>query len=450
MASDPALFPKTSEDDWRRLAGAAAADTAVADDDIPIAPIYARNANAQPLSASPGWRIIQRLTAADANGAVREVAAASAGGADGVEIVFDTSVHPLKSRLPVAAAKRLATAIGETHTRHLNVRIDAGAATAAVAPAFAEAMRGGGSLVLAYDPIVGFAACTDAGALKQESSVSVAQAIAAAARVANADTVAIADGRLWHAAGASEVQELAAVLASLVAYLRASDLDPAELFPRLAVSLAADTALFPTLAKFRAMRLLVARLAELVGAAALLPIHAETAWRTTTRSEPRMNVLRGTIATLAAITGGADSLTVLPFDAAHDPTEDSRRLAANTQLIATAEAQLGRVADPGAGSGAIEALTAAFAAKAWAEFQAIEAEGGLAAAAGLRRVTTAVARTRMARAGRVVSGEMPLVGVNLHVAAGPEDPGPIADPPATLLQFVALDRQSIAAAPATP
>jgi methylmalonyl-CoA mutase len=266
-------------------------------------------------------------------------------------------------------------------------------------------------------------------------------------RAEGASTIAIADGRLWHAAGASEAQELAAVLATLAAYLRAPGVDPAALFPRLGVAVAADTNLFPTIAKLRATRLILTRLAELMDAPSIvLPIHTETAWRTLTRMEPRMNVLRGTIATLAAIAGGADSLTVLPFDAARDPSEDGRRLSVNTQLIAAAEARLGRVGDPGAGSGAIEALTAELAATAWTEFQAIEGAGGIATAGGLRHLTTVVALARDARLARVRAGERPMVGVNVHVA----DQTPVVSGTSdgALLRFIALDESADAPAPA--
>src|SRR5207248_4010704 len=68
---------------------------------------------------------------------------------------------------------------------------------------------------------------------------------------------AIADGRVWHDGGATEAQELAYTLATGVAYLRALDgLDDEALAGAVGIALAADRDMFPTLAKFRAMRLL--------------------------------------------------------------------------------------------------------------------------------------------------------------------------------------------------
>ena len=71
---------------------------------------------------------------------------------------------------------------------------------------------------------------------------------------------AAADGRVIHDAGGSEVQELAFVLASAVAYLRAIEqagiaLEDAQ--GMIYARLSADADQFLTLAKFRALRLLV-------------------------------------------------------------------------------------------------------------------------------------------------------------------------------------------------
>ena len=207
------------------------------------------------------------------------------------------------------------------------------------------------------------------------------------------------------------VQELAAVLATLVAFLRVAGVRGGFAWrSRQTPSFSRPS---PSAA---AMRLLsFSRLAEIIDAPAVIAVHAETAWRTRTRIEPRTNVLRATIATVAAVAGGAELLTVLPFDAG---TADSQRPARNTQLIAKVEAHLARVADPGAGAGAIEAITAGLATQAWALFQAIEAEGGITAAPAIERLTQAVMETRQQRARRAANGEVALVGVNVHAAEG--------------------------------
>ncbi len=181
---------------------------------------------------------------------------------------------------------------------------------------------------------------------------------------------AVADARVIHNAGGSEAQELAYALATALAYWRALEaggvsLDDARrmIFFRLS----ADADQFMTMAKFRALRKLWARMEE---AAGLAPkpafIAAETAWRMMTQRDPYVNMLRVTIAAFAAGLGGANAITVLPFTAALGlPDAFARRVARNTQLVLLEESNLAKVADPAAGSGGIEDLTDQLCRAAW-------------------------------------------------------------------------------------
>ncbi len=101
------------------------------------------------------------------------------------------------------------------------------------------------------------------------------------------------------------------MLAVAVAYLRALEaggiaLDAARRM--IYFRLAADADQFLTIAKFRALRKLWARVEEACG---LAPepafVAAETAWRMMTRRDPYVNMLRATIAVFSAGLGGADS-----------------------------------------------------------------------------------------------------------------------------------------------
>lgn len=200
------------------------------------------------------------------------------------------------------------------------------------------------------------------------------------------------DLRPCHEAGASEAQELGIAMATAIAYLRlleAEGFSLAEARDALSFLLVADTDEFLTIAKFRAARLLWARIQE---ACSLTPssmvLHAETAWRSLTRRDPWVNMLRATVATFSAGIGGADSLTVLPFTAALGlPDAFARRVARNTQLVLLEESHLAKVADPAAGSGGFEALTEALCEQGWAAMQALERQ----AQSGLRGVVAALA-----------------------------------------------------------
>ena len=105
-------------------------------------------------------------------------------------------------------------------------------------------------------------------------------------------TALLADGRPYHEAGASEAQELAAPPATLVAYLRACEgagLRPRAAFAKIGLGLAADADMFLTIAKLRAARKLVARVAEACGAShAVDKLHlaAATSERMMARRDP--------------------------------------------------------------------------------------------------------------------------------------------------------------------
>ena len=186
-----------------------------------------------------------------------------------------------------------------------------------------------------------------------------------------------ADGRMFHDQGASEAQELACVLARIIEALRKFE----QFSPEAVVgaTLAANQDMFLTLAKFRAIRLLWARVLEASGIAQQpLRLHGETSRRMMARLDPHTNILRATAAVFGAGLGGADTFTVLPFSIAQGlPNAFARRMARNTQLILLEESQLWRVADPASGSGYVEALTHDLCERAWAIFQGIEKSGKL-------------------------------------------------------------------------
>ena len=233
----------------------------------------------------------------------------------------------------------------------------------------------------------------------------------------------LADGRPYHEAGAGEAQELGCVIATAVEYLRLLEADGLSLEDarsEIAFLLAADADEFLSLAKFRALRLLWARVESACG---LTPkpmrVHAETAFRMMTKYDPFVNILRTAMGVFCAGVGGADAVTVLPFTLALGlPDEFARRIARNTQLILIHEAKLAKVADPAAGAGSFEALTEELCARAWSLFQNFEAQGGMIASlrAGVpqREIAAAAAARRDAIAQRTLAitgtSAFPLLG----------------------------------------
>ncbi|HZY75043.1 MAG TPA: methylmalonyl-CoA mutase family protein, partial [Jatrophihabitantaceae bacterium] len=172
---------------------------------------------------------------------------------------------------------------------------------------------------------------------------------------------------------------------------------------------------FTSIAKLRAARRLWGRVAELSGAAPTLRgqrQHAVTSAAMMTQRDPWVNMLRTTIACFAAAVGGADAITVLPFDNAIGlPDDFARRIARNTQSVLHDESSLGRVLDPGGGSWYVESLTQQLAERAWSAFTAIERSGGaLAYVDG--ELADALARTRAQRDEQIALRRMPITGVS--------------------------------------
>ncbi|MFB8385279.1 methylmalonyl-CoA mutase family protein [Streptomyces rubiginosohelvolus] len=228
----------------------------------------------------------------------------------------------------------------------------------------------------------------------------------------------VVDGLPYHEAGGSAGEELGLSLATGVAYLRAltaAGMSVEAACGQLEFRYAATADQFLTIAKLRAARRLWARVAEASGApaAGAQRQHAVTSPVMMTRRDPWVNMLRTTLATLGAGVGGADSVTVLPFDHALGlPDAFARRIARNTSTILMEESHLARVIDPAGGSWYVERLTDELAAAAWAFFQETERAGGLPAALRSGTVAERLAATWAARSAKLARRKEPITGVS--------------------------------------
>ncbi|WP_326772797.1 methylmalonyl-CoA mutase family protein [Streptomyces sp. NBC_01445] len=226
------------------------------------------------------------------------------------------------------------------------------------------------------------------------------------------------DALPYHEAGGSTAQELGCSLATGVAYLRAltsAGLNIQQALAQLEFRYAASADQFLTIAKFRAARRLWGRVAEACGApqhGAQLQ-HAVTSPVMMTRRDPWVNMLRSTVATLAAGVGGADAVTVLPFDQALGLSDGfARRIARNTSTILIEESHLARVIDPAGGSWYVERLTDELAHAAWDFFQEIERAGGQAAALRSGMIRERLAESWSLRSRNLAKRREPVTGVS--------------------------------------
>lgn len=235
-------------------------------------------------------------------------------------------------------------------------------------------------------------------------------------------------------AGASEAQELAIMLGTGAAYLRAmsaAGLSADEAAGQIQLELAADEDVFATVAKLRAARRLWANLLGAVGVSGDAPapvLHVVEARRMLTRRDPWVNLLRTTAAVFAAGIGGADGVTAHPYDVLlGDPSDLGRRMARNTQILLQEESNLGRVIDPAGGSGYVESLTDELADLAWRLLQELESVGGMPTVLLDGTLAARIADVRDARLARVATRRAPITGVSEFPDLG-EDPPPPPPP----------------------
>ena len=341
-----------------------------------LQPIYARMAGALPIPGRPPaapWTVVQRADHPDIVSANAQLLEDLEGGANGITLVSAQSPFARGFGLSINGADSLDGLLAGVVRNAIEIRLDAGPQTLQVARWLSEIE--GGTVHYGYDPI-GQLATTGILPTGWPSTASVL------GNHRQGGTVLTADSRAFHEARATPGLELASVLSSALSYLRvleATGLRLEEARHCIGFTVAADQDVFTTIAKLRALRLLWL---EIEGACGLAPnpihIHAETAWRMLSRRDPATNMLRNGLAAAAAGLGGTDSVAILPHTAANGLADaHARRVARNCQHVLISEANLHRIADPAAGSGGLETMTQALREAGWAQFQAIERQGGI-------------------------------------------------------------------------
>jgi methylmalonyl-CoA mutase len=449
------VFPPGNEEGWRKIVDRALKGasfdrlTSKTYDGVAIAPLYPRAIAPGPraLRAAPGrWSILARVDLADTDAANAMALADLEGGADGLHIVFAGAQGAYGTGLRDDSEDALAHVFA-------NIRFDYGIpALVEFSPRAPRAVDGLLRLIdrahvepsitrlsFGLDPLGAQALHGFAAAPWGEESKSFATSAKSLAAAGYRFGTVAADARAVHAAGGTEAQELGFALAAALAYLRALEagglpLDEARSL--LVFRLAADADEFVTIAKFRALRRLFARLEEACGLApAPIYVHAETAWRMVTRRDPWTNLLRATLASFGAAIGGADAITVLPFtQAVGAPDDFARRLARDTQLVLQDESHIYAVDDPASGSGGIEALTEALCERGWEEFQRLEEDGGLAAALEKGSFQGRIAEIAGKRAQNVARARDKITGCNAFPDIGEAPVAALAPFDAALLE----------------
>jgi methylmalonyl-CoA mutase len=439
-----AEFPAATREQWQRLVArvlGVAGDpgdaperalATVTADGIEIAPLYvAADASADPgfpgqspfvrgrtaVGHRAGWDVRQRHEHPDPAVAREQIMEDLEGGVSSLWLGLGAG------QLPVEA---LPDVLAEVYLDLAAVVLDAGARFSEAAEVFlgvaadrgvpADALSG----CLGADPL-GVAARTGA-----EADLAAAAALAGRCSATLPGMRAIVvDALPFHEAGGTDAQELGCSLAAGTEYLRAmraAGLPAAAAAGQLEFRYAATADQFATIAKLRAGRRAWARVVQRCGipeGASGQRQHAVTSWPMLTRRDPWNNILRGTLACFAAGVGGADAVTVTPFDAAiGQPDRLARRVARNTHAVLAEESHVARVIDPAGGSWYVEALTEQLAVRAWACFQDIERSGGLRAALASGRIAGQLAASRRIRRDALARRRETVTGVSAFPLIG--------------------------------
>jgi methylmalonyl-CoA mutase len=411
-------FPPATAAEWRKLVDAALKGASFDKklvtqtyDGLRVEPLYPRAAGVKPIAGrAPGaaWTLMQRVDHPDPVEANKQALDDLMNGANGLTLVFAGSVNANGYGLDATPAVLERVFKDIELDAGITIDFNVSQATRAAIQHFAAVVKArkispaSVDMRAALNPIGGFAASGTSPRPWSNLSKYFADFVRDLADQGFAGPFAVADGRVIHNAGGSEVQELAFAIASAVEYLRALEASgvPLEVARGMIYfRLSADADEFVTIAKFRALRKLWARVEQACG---LTPkpayVAAETAWRMMTKRDADVNMLRMTLAVAAAGLGGADSVVALPHTLPLGlPDAFARRVARNTQLVLLEESNLAKVSDPAAGAGAIENLTSQFCTAAWTQFQEIEAAGGAWAALERRVIQRNVAAVRAER-----------------------------------------------------
>lgn len=222
--------------------------------------------------------------------------------------------------------------------------------------------------------------------------------------------------------GVNAIQEAAFALSIAQDYIRGlleRGLDIDTFAPRIGFFSAVHIDFFEEIAKLRAMRRIWARLMkEKFKAKNERSMWFRTACQTSalplTAQEPLNNIVRAGIQTLAAVLGGVQSIHTTSYDEAYSlPTEESHKLSIRTQQIIAYETGVVKSVDPLGGSYLVERLTDELEEQIWELLRGIEGRGGFLQCFLDRWVEDQINQMRYQMGGKFISGEQPIVGVNL-------------------------------------
>lgn len=379
------------------------------------------NENAATFNRQVGWSIMQRADDPDVKRANQQLKQDIANGARGVALVFEGAHNAFGFGLP-AKSDTVARLFDGIPLEGLHLRIDNHPHGRIVTTPFIDYLQQNHidplktKITFGTDPT---ATLATTGRLKMSIAAlkaSLPQSMSTFFSSGLPGVVLEADGRPYHNAGATEAQEIGAMLSVALGHLRMVEEARHHIIyalPHIGFATSLDQNPTLGLAKMRALRILWRKLQEECGVSNPLPaiIHVETSMRMMSTLTPLANLSRTAFATYAAISGGATSLSVLPYSCTTGLADsNARREALNCQLIPAEEnvAPLARHATRRAADA--DSLAEA----AWAEYKRFEAKGGVMQALIDGSLAAGIEEAKDLRVTSYIKGERTLIGTTRY------------------------------------
>lgn len=237
----------------------------------------------------------------------------------------------------------------------------------------------------------------------------------------NFQTITV-DGSVFQNSGSGIVSQLAFTLAKgadYLTYLTGKGFEIDELAPYIRFHFSVGSNYFMEIAKFRAARYLWSKIVNAYGLNdadnAAMFIHCSNADYNKTIYDPYVNMLRTTTETMSSVLGGIDSMTVLPFNAVFEKTNEfSERIARNQQLVLKGESYFDKVVDPAAGSYFIENLTNNLIHETWKLFLEVQDKGGFLEAFKLGFIQQIISQEASAKDMEIAQRRRSILGTNQY------------------------------------
>ncbi|MEX2435701.1 MAG: methylmalonyl-CoA mutase subunit beta [Balneolaceae bacterium] len=371
-----------------------------------------------PVKSPASWQICEPVYGSDPKSANSEILKAIAGGADSVTLLVQATANEglLNGNISgthLQSQEGLKFLFTDVNPSETSLFFDSGMLTPAIAAMLKNHAEDFTDASLLFDPFT-YIAKHGRLPVSAEQRNSITQQLVDQSNY----RVLAADGLAYRQAGATIVQEIGISLTIASEYL--ANLPP-EVREKAAkhffVRLSAGSLYFPEIAKFRAVRLLWKQLlnAYNISDDIDLWIDAQTTSTNKTAIDPHSNILRATTEAMAAILGGANRITIRPYDQSfQQPDSFSKRISRNIHHILSEEAYLGKVNDPSAGSYYIETLTDTIAKKSWEFFRLIEKQGGFVKALENRIIQSEINSSRQKIDTAYTTRKKVLIGANQY------------------------------------